>query len=119
VCNFYCNSWIYDGRSIYREKTKSGEADDLEVLEQTKARMAVLISDSAFGVDATIGAMLKYMRRYNFTIHNPDGSLFDLKKIFGLWINYLKQSKINPRFDSEAERTMVEFCLKGIPKPSA
>jgi hypothetical protein len=114
VCNFYCNSWIYDGRSIYREKTKSGEMDDGEVLDQTRSKMAVLISENAFGVNATVGAIMKYMRKYNFTIHNPDKSLFDLKAIYNLWIDYFRNAKNTEQIYSEAEKKMVDFALKDI-----
>jgi hypothetical protein len=112
VCNFHCNSWIYDGRSIYREKTKYGKYDDLEVLEQTKSKMAVLVSDVEIG--ATKSSILKHIQKYNFTVHNSDGTLFDLFPFMDVWLPYL-DCKINKAFfNSESEKIMIEKTLNKI-----
>lgn len=111
VMDFYCNSWIYDGKSIYREKTNNGKTDDQAVLEQTQQKMAVMLSMQDFTINVPLWKTLKYIQKYNFTIHNPDESFLDLKLFFDIFPLFFYKIKFTRNFVSDAERKMATFSF--------
>lgn len=114
--DFYCNSFLFDGRNIIRDDAVNFDYSDEEVLAQIKNGEAVAISQASI-YQCSPQKIIKYISRYNFTVHNPDKTLLNLNIYPAYFSGLCSRARMQEPL-KKAEACHVKSYFDSIKQPS-
>ena len=110
--NLYCNNFVFDGKSIFRGDALASEYSDEEILAQIQAGEAVGITQNFLAsVDMNEAKIRRYLSSYDFTLHFPDKSLYDIA-MCPLYFSDLYNLRNQPNLLSRSELIHLNHSLE-------